>query len=162
MEDGSGADEDSGHPLSGIGCSVPPRPTSVPFMRNIPGPQDGSGMHRGYVPDARGIKTHRHTLVFEDLQEGNTTPLLFDDDADPFQMNPLPLEENSTLVKSLCDELRRHCERMNDPWSLQGSHKNETYCGNRSPVQSDGVPSDKQCGVMRMSPGCTKHEGATV
>ena len=34
----------------------PPPPSSVPFMRNRPGPQDESGMHRGYVPDAAASK----------------------------------------------------------------------------------------------------------
>jgi arylsulfatase A-like enzyme len=94
----------------------PARPSSVPYVRNRPGPRDESGMHRGYVPDARGVKTHHHTLVFEDLQDGNTTPVLYDDDADPYQVDPLPLDENGELVERLVSQLNEHCENMNDPW----------------------------------------------
>ena len=92
------------------------RPTSAPFIRNKPGPRDPDGLHCGYVPDARGIKTHRHTLVFEDLQDGAPSPLLFDNDTDPHQLTPLPLEENRKLVEELTDELTKHCEMIDNRW----------------------------------------------
>ncbi len=91
------------------------RPESALFMRNQPGPQDDQGMHRGYRPAARGIKTQRHTLVFEDLATGGT-PVLYDDDADPYQQHPLPIEAEATLVDDLVARLAAHCKIANDPW----------------------------------------------
>ena len=133
------------------------RPTSAPFIRNQPGPKDSAGLHRGYVPDARGIKTHRHTLVFEDLQDGAPPPLLFDDDADPYQLSPLPLEENKELVERLSSELSKHCERMADPWRPgSGIRQQPTAPDSGTRQQSIAADSSRLQSSPRVPPGKEK------
>jgi arylsulfatase A-like enzyme len=96
------------------------RPVSVPFLRNQPGPTDATGLHRGHVPTARGIKTHCHTLVFEDLDDGAHPALLYDDAADPCQMTPLSPVAHRGLMEELSGLLTGHCERMHERWRPPG------------------------------------------
>ncbi|MFW5882326.1 MAG: sulfatase [Planctomycetota bacterium] len=79
---------------------APARPEAVPFMRNVPGPQDASGLHRGFRVAARGVKTLHHSFVCEDL-DAEPYELCFDDDADPYQQHPLSPTDAPDLFAEL-------------------------------------------------------------
>ncbi len=67
---------------------------------------------------SRGIKTDRYTLALTlDKKTGALkSSLLFDDLADPYQLNNLPLEENREIVADLCAKMVPLLREADDPW----------------------------------------------
>ena len=91
------------------------------YIKNEVGNKDIHGNAITYFPVARGIRTDKYTMVFtidkqtKKIQSG----LLYNDVDDPYQMQPLLLEQNKTLVKLLCKELASLLKEASDPWYKQ-------------------------------------------
>lgn len=91
------------------------------YIKNEVGNKDIHGNAITYFPVARGIRTNKYTMVFtidkqtKKIQSG----LLYNDVDDPYQMQPLSLEQNKTLVKLFCKELASLLKEANDPWYKQ-------------------------------------------
>lgn len=72
----------------------------------------------------RGVKTKRHTYVINKgyFPEGNELErLLYDNEADPYQLNPLRIQnpgENSTAYE-LEEELKVYLNKLGDPFKLE-------------------------------------------
>lgn len=96
---------------------MPERPDAALFMRNVPGPQDDQGLHRGYRGVARGVTTAHHTLLIDDpyADEGPRIQI-FDDDRDPYQQQSLPWRERPDLARELFAHCARLLRRADDPW----------------------------------------------
>lgn len=93
------------------------RPTSALYMRNLDGTKDKDGIVSGFFPEARGIKSATHTMELKISREGKLVgTLLFDDVADPYQMQNLDTKQNSELFALLCRELAVLLKENNDVW----------------------------------------------
>ena len=46
--------------------------------------------------------------------------LLYDNEADPYQMNNIPYRENQELFASLCSKLQEKLEEADDIWYREG------------------------------------------
>lgn len=93
------------------------RPTAALYMRNLNGVRDAEGMVRGFFGEARGLKTLRYTFELDVDRQGNLKSLLlFDDQEDPYQLNPLRAEEHPELVRELGRELGRLLREADDCW----------------------------------------------
>lgn len=93
-------------------------PSGVLYLQNIDGDKDAQGWVRGYIPLARGWKTHRYTLALRiDRRDCNLIKsLLFDDLQDPYQQINLPLSEHPEIVKELCRQMGQKLKEIEDPW----------------------------------------------
>jgi arylsulfatase A-like enzyme len=86
------------------------RPTSQLYLRT-PVAQPSAG--------ARGLRTHRHTLVRERRLDGALRDVLYDNVMDPYQLRNVAAERPE-LVAALSDELQGWLEQTNDPWLAAG------------------------------------------
>ena len=88
------------------------------YIKNSDGERDSLGNVITYFPVSRGIKTDRYTLALTlDKKTGALkSSLLFDDLADPYQLNNLPLEENREIVADLCAKMVPLLREADDPW----------------------------------------------
>lgn len=110
-----------GRDFSGWLCNysqkVPLRKGAL-YIKNSAGDKDAKGNVITYFPVSRGIRTDRYTMVFTidkqtmRMQSG----LLYDDKNDPYQMHPLSLENNGSLMNQLCKEMVPLLKEANDPW----------------------------------------------
>lgn len=92
-------------------------PRAALYMRNLDGGRDADNLVRGFFAQARGVKTARYTFELDiDRNGGLTTMLLFDDLADPYQLNPLSAGDDPELVEELCRELGRLLRETDDVW----------------------------------------------
>ena len=91
------------------------------YIKNSDGNRDSLGNVISYFPVSRGIKTDRYTLALTiDKKTGKLkSSLLFDDVADPYQMNNLSLEEHKDIVSELCAEMVPLLKEADDPWYTQ-------------------------------------------
>lgn len=98
------------------------RPSGALYIQNLDGEKDADGKVRSYFPSARGFKTARYTLALYIDRKDQTLAksLLFDDVADPYQMNNLPLEDNKEVVKELHAEMHKVLKEIDDPWYKEG------------------------------------------
>ena len=103
--------------LSGQDSSTPFRPGAL-FFNNMVGDRDANGKVVSYFPLSRGIKTDRYTLAFSlDRQTKKLASYHFyEDEKDPYQLNPLTLESNPEAVRTLCKQLVTLLKEANDPW----------------------------------------------
>ena len=93
------------------------RPEAALYLRNVNGEPDADGLYRSFFPVARGIRTAGHTMEISVKRDFSLDGIMiFDDLADPYQMHPLPREENPELFQTLCAQLRKKLEESNDPW----------------------------------------------
>ena len=88
------------------------------YIRNGDGERDADGKVVSYFPVARGIKTARYTMAITVDRKTRTVKnmLLFDDEADPYQMNPLTHAGNEDIVATLCAEMAQLLKEADDPW----------------------------------------------
>ena len=109
-----------GRDLSGVlrqDAVQPQRPRAALYMRNLDGVRDKEGMVRGFFPQARGVKTASHTMELCIGRDGRLERvLLFDDAADPYQLNNLAPEKHPELFASLCRELAMLLRDNDDVW----------------------------------------------
>ncbi|MDE5821120.1 MAG: sulfatase [Paramuribaculum sp.] len=91
------------------------------YIKNSDGNRDSLGNVISYFPVSRGIKTDRYTLALTiDKKTGKLkSSLLFDDVADPYQMNNLSLEKHKDIVSELCAEMVPLLKEADDPWYTQ-------------------------------------------
>jgi arylsulfatase A-like enzyme len=83
------------------------RPTSQPYMR-IPYKAPDGGK--------RGVRTHRHTLMIERLDDGGERVVLHDREADPYQLKNVADAEPAVVERLFNDELAPWLEKAGDPW----------------------------------------------
>ena len=89
------------------------RPEDALYIRNL----DGAGDFQPYFPAVRGVKTDRWSFSLRIRKDGTLAATeLYDDEADPFQMVNLPLEEHPEAVRELCSRLARLLREAEDPW----------------------------------------------
>lgn len=99
---------------NGEPCDIP---QAALYIRNLDGTKDKDGIVRGIFPEARGIKTHRYSMeisIDRDYKPGRV--LIFDDIADPYQLNNIPYNENRELFDGLCAILKAKLEESDDIW----------------------------------------------
>ncbi|MDE6650802.1 MAG: sulfatase [Paramuribaculum sp.] len=106
--------------LLGTNNATPLRKGAL-YIKNSDGERDSLGNVISYFPVSRGIKTDRYTLALTiDKKNGKLkSSLLFDDVADPYQMNNLSLEDNKDIVSELCAEMVPLLKEADDPWYTQ-------------------------------------------
>lgn len=93
------------------------RPSAALYIRNVNGDTGKDGLVHGIFPVARGIKTDRYTMEIAISRDYRLKRvLLFDDIADPYQMNSLDYKANPELFAELCSTLRDKLEESNDIW----------------------------------------------
>ncbi len=94
------------------------RPEGALYIKNIDGEKDAKGKVISYFPLSRGIKTERYTLALtldrksRKLKEA----LLYDDKNDPYQMNPLRVEDMPEIFNILCSQMARLLKQADDLW----------------------------------------------
>lgn len=93
------------------------RPRAALYMRNLNGARDADSLVSGFFAQSRGVKTARYTFELDVDRSGRLEKmLLFDDVADPYQMNPLAAEDHPALVAELGRELGRLLREAGDVW----------------------------------------------
>ncbi|MCM1178074.1 MAG: sulfatase [Clostridium sp.] len=87
------------------------------YMRNLNGIKDADNIVHGFFPEARGIRTSRYTMEIS-IRRDNTLKkvMLFDDVADPYQMNCLDYREHSEIFADMCSRMQRLLEESDDVW----------------------------------------------
>lgn len=101
-----------------LGDKAAARPQSALYIRNVSGDTDENGQVISYFPIARGIRTHHFTLeliINKNYELVGTK--FFDDDADPYQLNNLPVDKNDPRVIELLNEMAFWLKHSEDPWS---------------------------------------------
>lgn len=88
-----------------------PRPTSAFYLW----PDARSQTDHGYIADARGVRTHHHTLVVARDATGHESTILHDNTTDPYQLTNVA-DQHPELVSHLRRELDTWLKRSNDPW----------------------------------------------
>ena len=97
---------------------APADPEGVLYFQNLDGNKDADGKVIDYFPSARGIKTHRYTLVFYiDRNHRLTRTLFFDDQADPYQMTNLNPAGHRKVFRQLCHLMGQKLSAIGDPWA---------------------------------------------
>ena len=66
--------------------------------------------------NCRGIRTHQYTLMIEKEENFNKRYTLFDNIADPFQLNNIAEENMDIVQKLISEELIPWLKKTNDPW----------------------------------------------
>jgi len=90
------------------------------YIRNLDGDKDQDGNVINYFAQSRGIRTERYTLCLEVNREYKLTEiLLFDNQADPYQLNNIAFSSQPKLAKQLLSRLTRELIRIQDPWAKQ-------------------------------------------
>ena len=96
------------------------RPEAALYLRNLDGKRDENGIVSGFFGEARGVKTHSHTMELKINRQGELVEvLLFNDTADPYQMCNLAVEQNRELFDDLCHKLAMLLKENNDVWYRQ-------------------------------------------
>ncbi len=102
--------------LSGEG----PVPASQLYIRNVNPPKGEDGLFHGFFPQARGIKTQKWTMeIVIDRKYRVKSVSIFDDIADPYQMNPIA-HGSCPEFPSLLEELRTRLREADDIWYRDG------------------------------------------
>lgn len=97
------------------------RPEGALYFRNIDGRKDADGLVRDYFPNGRGIKTDRYTMaIFIDRNHRVTETVLYDDRADPYQLNNLDPKKHKRTFKKLRKLMMRMLRDIDDPWAAKG------------------------------------------
>lgn len=94
------------------------RPEGALYIKNTDGEKDVEGKVISYFPLSRGIKTERYTLALTLDKESRKLKevLLYDDKNDPYQMNPLKVENAPETFNTLCSQMARLLKQADDPW----------------------------------------------
>lgn len=94
------------------------RPEAALYIKNMDGEKDTAGKVISYFPLSRGVKTERYTmaLTLDGKNKGLKEILLYDDEKDPYQMNPLDIEQNRDTFQELCKQLAVLLRQAEDPW----------------------------------------------
>jgi len=94
------------------------RPKGALYLQNMDGEKDANGLVRSYFPSSRGIKTDRYTLaIYIDKKTKKIKKtLMFDDVADPYQLNNLDINRHPKVFKELCKQMASLLKDANDPW----------------------------------------------
>jgi len=93
------------------------RPKSALYIRNGSGPKDEQGLVHSYFPVARGVKTHQYTLeLVINKKHELVSSRFYNDNADPYQLNNMPVDFQDPVVKSLMQEMAFWLKQSNDPW----------------------------------------------
>lgn len=93
------------------------RPQAALYMRNLDGERDALGLVRGFFAEARGVKTAQHTLELAVDRAGKLMRVrMFDDKADPYQLDNLDPARHPELFARLCGELARLLRETDDVW----------------------------------------------
>lgn len=96
-------------------------PTSVLYLQNVDGEKDANGLVQTYHPRCRGVVTDRWTMsITIDKKYRVKEVLLFDDQADPYQMHPLRPADNPEVMQYLLREMEHHLRLADDPWITDG------------------------------------------
>ncbi len=99
---------------NGAGCDVP---ESVLYIRNVNGETGSDGLVHGFFPVARGIKTDRYTMEVAIKRNGDLKHvLIYDDEADPYQLYNIDYRTSPELFASLCRQLSDKLEESDDIW----------------------------------------------
>lgn len=92
-------------------------PTAQLYIQNMDGDKDKDGSVMNYFPRSRGLKTHQYTMALQiDRTYKLKSVLLFDDNKDPYQMNPLNIENNQGLYQDLLNQLAILLKKADDVW----------------------------------------------
>ncbi len=89
-----------------------PRPTSQLYLW-VPCEQPALGR--------RGVRTPRHTLVVDRMPDQKKETTLYDNVADPYQLNNIAADQPEVVRRLIRQELLPWLRRTNDPW-LGGEH----------------------------------------
>lgn len=100
------------------GQTTEPLPESALYIRNIDGMKDKNGQVTTYFPESRGVKTDKFTLSLTIDRETKRLKeiLLFDDAADPYQLDNLSLDDHPAQKRELLKELALLLQKAEDPW----------------------------------------------
>ncbi|WOO43015.1 sulfatase [Rubellicoccus peritrichatus] len=105
--------------LMGLGDRIPDTVEGSDFSRELisddwserPKPQ--SALFLGYNNKSKGVRTERYSFQIGE----DRTQLLFDNEKDPYQMNPIALEDIPKAESDfLLQELGKWLKESNDPW----------------------------------------------
>ena len=101
------------------------RPDAALYIQNMDGNKDAQGNVVDYFPSARGIKTHQYTMaVYIDRNNNRDHVLLFDDKADPYQLNNIAnTKEGKAAIKKLYKRMGELLTEIDDPWISRGIYK---------------------------------------
>lgn len=109
-----------GHDLSpvfledGRACQ---KPESTLYIRNLDGEKDSNGIVHGIFPQARGVQTDRYTMEISVNRDFSLrSVLLYDNEADPYQMNNIPYKDHPELFGALCEALASKLQEADDIW----------------------------------------------
>lgn len=73
-------------------------------------------MH-GIFPQARGVQTDRYTMEISVNRDFSLrSVLLYDNEADPYQMNNIPYKDHPELFSALCEALASKLQEADDIW----------------------------------------------
>lgn len=93
------------------------RPSSALYIRNLNGEINDEGLVVTYFPEARGIKNKQYSLEFTINREHElVSTKFFDDNADPYQLNNLPVKKDDPVVQELTKEMVFWLKHSNDKW----------------------------------------------
>ncbi len=93
------------------------RPQSALYIRNVNGKKDENGLVQNYFPVARGVKTHQFTLeLVIDKDHQLKATRFYDDNADPYQLNNLPVDKQAPEIQTLLKEMAYWLKHSDDPW----------------------------------------------
>lgn len=101
------------------------RPDAALYIQNMDGNKDAQGNVIDYFPSARGVKTHQYTMaVYINRDNNRDHILLFDDQADPYQLNNIAdTKEGKATVKKLYKRMGELLTEIDDPWISRGIYK---------------------------------------
>ncbi|MDD4159267.1 MAG: sulfatase [Proteiniphilum sp.] len=93
-------------------------PESALYIRNMNGEKDMNGKVNTYFPESRGVKTSEYTLSLSIDRKSKRLKqvLFFHDEADPYQLHNLSLDDYPTQKISLLKELALLLKKAEDPW----------------------------------------------
>ena len=93
------------------------RPSSALYIRNLNGEKNEESMVISYFPEARGVKNQQYSLEFT-INRNNeiTSTKFFDDNADPYQLNNLPVKKDDPVVQGLLKEMAYWLKHSDDKW----------------------------------------------
>lgn len=98
----------------------PERPKTALYIRNLDGPADTNGLIHSFFPEARGIRTATNTFELSIDRNGQLKSIkMFDDIADPYQLENLDPDEHPELFHSLCKLLATTLEEKSDIWARE-------------------------------------------
>ena len=91
-------------------------PQAALYLRNVDGTKGSDGLVRDFFPQARGVKTSMHTMVVTIDRDYSLKDIdIFDDIADPYQMNDL-YGTDPGLLDSLLKTLASKLKESDDVW----------------------------------------------